>query len=149
MGRFDPDTPRLTEADVTTQVRDFLRAKGWRPLRMHSGLLPGARYPIRVGEPGMADYLFVRYLRPGVAAALWIEMKRPGARAVCRCAGRRSGKCTACSQAAWRAQESHLGAMVWQVDDFQDFSERYGRELGWLHDGRLAGQIEFPLTPEM
>lgn len=117
---------KLLEREVTRQVRDFLKGHGWRPIRMQRTVMPGQ---FQTGEPGIADYLFLRYLKPGLGAILWVELKRPG------------GKIRP-QQREWALKECSRGARVWFVEDVAELESVYAREFGWLHDGRLPGQIE-------
>jgi hypothetical protein len=113
-------TLKLLEKDVARQVCDYLGFRGWRPLRMQRTVLPGS---FQTGEPGQADYLFLRYLtggRPGSTLTLWLEFKAPNGRL-------RKG------QAEWHARERLRGGLVWVVDSFEDFEESYSREFGWVH----------------
>jgi hypothetical protein len=110
----------LLEKDVTRQVVDYLAFRGWRAIRMQRTVLPGS---FQTGEPGQADYLFLRYMpggKPGETMALWVEFKAPGGRL-------RNG------QAEWHAREQLRGGIVWVVDSFEDFEESYDREFGWVH----------------
>jgi hypothetical protein len=87
---------------------------------MQRTVLPGS---FQTGEPGQADYLFLRYLtgeKPGSTLALWIEFKAPNGRL-------RKG------QPEWHARERLRGGLVWVVDSFEDFEESYRREFIWLH----------------
>ena len=93
---------------------------------MQRTVLPAS---FQTGEPGQADYLFLRYLagrEPGSALALWIEFKAPGGRF-------RKG------QEAWHARERLRGGLVWVVDSFEDFEASYGRRFGSL-DAREPGR---------
>ena len=121
---------QLLEKEVTQQVKDYLLYRGWRPVRMMRTAIPGA---FSVGEPGMPDFLFLRYLdcRPTCAAlALWVEMKRPDGKL-------REG------QPEWHARERARGATVWVVDDFEWFEGLYHKHFGWLHSGdAAAGQLD-------
>lgn len=127
MAKVKTDNPlKLVERQVTQQIRDYLKAKGWRPIRMQRTVIPGQ---FQTGEAGIADYLFLHYLKPGIAAALWVELKAP--------AGRLSGK-----QVEWIEAERERGASVWVVADFQAFAQAYAENFSFLHDGRLEGQIE-------
>jgi hypothetical protein len=113
-------TLKLLEQDVARQVRDYLAFRGWRPLRMQRTVLPGS---FQTGEPGQADYLFLRYLtdaKPGSTLALWVEFKSPAGRL-------RKG------QPEWHTRERLRGGLVWVVDSFEDFEESYRREFSWLH----------------
>jgi hypothetical protein len=114
------------EAAVARRVKAFLIAKGWRPVRMQRMALPGQ---FSAGEPGMPDYLFLRYGAGRVAAVLWIEFKAPGAR-------------LGPKQILWMARERERGAPVTVVDDPAFFKSWYATEFAWLHDGRVRGQIE-------
>jgi hypothetical protein len=136
--------PRLKESDVQKQVRDFLKAYGWRPVRTQFAFVAGA---MQTGEPGMPDYLFLR-ADPGPDAVygcilgIWVEFKSPNSRSVCRCEPDR--KCRLCRQAEWHTRERARGFKVWTgVDDFDWFHEQYKRHFGWLHTGDQArGQLE-------
>jgi hypothetical protein len=118
---------KLLEREVTGQIRDYLQLKGWRSIRMQRTVVPGQ---FQSGEPGMADFLFVRYLKPGLAAALWVELKRPGGKLRPR-------------QVEWIARERQRGGSVMVVEEFEEFERSYRTLFGWLHDGRLPGQIDF------
>jgi hypothetical protein len=80
--------PRLTENDVEAQVKTFLEFRGWKVIRLHSGLIPlpyerdGKKALIRIGEQGMPDWLAVhpRMHERGKPACIWMELKRPGAK---------------------------------------------------------------------
>ena len=56
------------EAIVSAQVKDYMLARGWRAVRMQSGLYQGPATTFRSGEPGMPDWLF---LRPNMCYAFW------------------------------------------------------------------------------
>lgn len=110
----------------------FLREHGWRVYRMNSGLFPGARGMVRIGEPGMPDVLALRYvvepvrgglLRPatGVGYVLWVECKRA-----------KGGK-TAENQALWHATESENGALIYVCNDLEDLRDWYYKRFGFLH----------------
>ncbi len=119
----------LLERQITQQIRDYMQYRGWRPVRMQRTAIPGA---FSTGEPGMPDYLFVRYLpKPlGACIALWIELKRP------------SGKLRE-GQPEWHARERARGGTVWVVDDFEWFANLYEQHFGWLHSGDAAiGQLD-------
>lgn len=141
---------KLLEREVTGQIRDFLKLRGWRPIRMQRTVVPGQ---FQSGEPGMADYQFVRYLGenglcqrwPGLALVVWIEMKGQTDKRRCSCHLRatkgKNGKCTVCRQREWRANEEARGALFGPGHDFDEFQRWYWPLFGWLHDGRLPGQI--------
>jgi hypothetical protein len=124
---------KILEKQVTEQVRDYLKYRGWRAIRMQRTVVPGA---FQSGEPGMPDYLFLRYLPPfptpkGAAAlCLWIEFKAPGGKL-------REG------QAEWHCRERLRGGSVWVVDDLDWFAELYEKHFAWLHSGDSAiGQMD-------
>lgn len=139
---------KLNEADVTSQVKSFLQAHGWRAIRMNRGLMQNAfGGVIQFGEAGMADFLFVRYAPEAMPAAglmLWVEMKATGVKAKCRCTTKRAmQRCSACDQKVWRERERLAGAQVWLVDSLDWFMEEYERVFGWLHHGDAArGQLD-------
>lgn len=129
---------KILEKQITEQVRDFLKYRGWRPVRTQFAFSPGS---FQTGEPGMADYLFLRGTGPSVALALWIEFKGPRDKRRCTCA---VGKqCKQCRQKAWQERERQRGFTVWVVDDFEWFAGEYARVYGWLHSGDQArGQLD-------
>lgn len=124
--------PALLERDTSKQVRDFMIAKGWRVFRVQRVLIPGA---FATGEKGMPDFTFVRYLKqgkyPALTCTLYVEMKRE------------KGGVVGPHQVKWKKLEEERGGIVWTVDSFTLFVNRYDREFAWLHDGRLPGQVEF------
>ena len=67
--------PRLNENDVERACKDLLRLHGWWVRREHSALLktPDGRW-IRIGEPGLPDYVCLHERFPGFL----LEVKRPG-----------------------------------------------------------------------
>ena len=73
MSRFRLTSPRLklVENDVERACIDLLRLKGYYVVRLQSGLLktPDGRW-IRVGEPGLPDYVCVK-------SDFFLEVKRP------------------------------------------------------------------------
>lgn len=144
----------LSEAKLTQQVKDFLEAHGWRALRMQSGLVHGAAGRMRLGEPGMADFLFIWYMRKNAPPdmygdlCLWVEFKRPEDRRKCTCVKNIGTKrrCTVCDQKNWKDREKQRGSMVWTVKDFVAFELLYRERFGWLHNGeRAVGQTELAL----
>jgi hypothetical protein len=109
----------ITEAHVQQTVVKFLELDGWRPIRTDpvSDRFRGKGF----GEKGMADHLFVRYLRDVVhpvhfqaqrAEVMWIEFKRKGAKPKLH-------------QQAWIDTERHRGALVLVVDDIDEFTAWY------------------------
>lgn len=139
--------PALCEADITSQIRDLMEARGWRAVRMQRTIVPGQ---FSTCEPGMADFLFLYFLpnphNYAVTLALWVELKRPKARMACRCLQNRGTRkrCTFCDQKAWQMRERARGGVVWSgVDDLGWFIEQYDRAFGWLHSGEMArGQLD-------
>jgi len=113
---------KLKERDVVKQVKDFLAWRGWRAVRMQRMILPGS---FQTGEPGMADYLFLRYSpeSTGACLCLWIEFKRPGG-------PMRQG------QMEWHERERIRGAAVWVVEELDDFMTLYNQHFGYLHPKR-------------
>lgn len=118
---------RLSEADVTKQVCDFLAVEGWRGVRMNVGGIsytPTGFPPrfVQFGEKGMSDWLFIRYemiwriaKKPshyGMANVMWLEMKAPG-------------KKPKPHQLAWHEAERARGALVKVVDHFETFRDWY------------------------
>jgi hypothetical protein len=115
-----PTAQQLLERDVTKQVKDFMEFRGWRPVRMQRTVVPGA---FQTGEPGIPDFLFVRYLRTafsGLSVAVWIELKRA-----------RGGKVSD-EQHKWRDREKARGAIVLKASNIADFEREYERLFGWM-----------------
>ncbi len=108
---------KITEAQLSRLVSDFLKLDGWRVLKQEPlSRAGGGRY---AGELGMPDLLALRYKYPPPAAnaheecqALWLEIKRAGQKPKPH-------------QLAWHERERALGAEVWVVDDFDAFKEKY------------------------
>jgi len=137
---------KLLEREVTGQIRDFLKQRGWRPVRHQRTVVQGQ---FQSGEPGIPDYSFVHYLariHPGLALLVWVEMKGHTDRRKCNCHLRairgKRGKCTVCQQTDWRRNEEARGALFGPGHDFDAFESWYWKQFAWLHDGRLPGQIE-------
>lgn len=110
----------LLEADVTRQIKDFMRFRGWRAIRFQRTIVPGQ---FQTGEPGIPDWLFVRYLQTefaGLCVLCWVEMKRAT-----------RGKLMA-NQVSWRDRERRLGAIVLKANDIGEFHAEYERLFGWL-----------------
>lgn len=120
------------EAMVSRQVKDYMLARGWRAIRMQSGLYQGPATTFRSGEPGMPDWLFLRAVagpRAAVLTGFWCEIKAPG------------GKLRK-HQPEWHARERLRGFAVWVTDDLDSFIAAYEQHFGWLHDGSQPGQID-------
>lgn len=114
-----PPSPHvLLEREVTKQVLDFLRTRGWRPIRHQRTIMPGS---FQTGEAGMADHENVFYLLGGVSVTLWTEFKRT-----------KGGKLSE-DQKDWQLEERRRGAVVWNVNEFNVFLPMYMEQFGWLH----------------
>lgn len=120
----------LLERQVTAQVKDYLLHRGWRPIRFQRTVVPGS---FQAGEPGMPDFLFVRYLDCKVfcgTLSVWVEFKKPNGKL-------RDG------QPQWHERERRRGGVVWVIDNFDSFLKDYERVFGWLHSGDAArGQLD-------
>lgn len=125
----------LLEADVTAQIKDFMEWRNWRAIRMQRTVVPGQ---FSTGEPGIADFLFVRYLRTeflGLSVTCWIEMKRA-----------QGGK-LADKQIAWRNRELLRGAVVIKASNVSEFHDQYDAAFGWLvSESWVNGQQEIGFT---
>lgn len=133
---------KLAEREVTKQIRDYLKYRGWRALRMQSASFSGPTGGVvSVGEPGIPDYLYLYYLGDSEALVLWIELKSPNDRRTCRCRPDSKRLCTVCAQSAWKTKEQERGAVVLQVSDLREFEAWYSKNFGWLHgpDGPRRG----------
>lgn len=116
-----------TEAHVQQSVVEFLELDGWRPIRTDpvSDRSRGKGF----GEPGMPDYLFIRYqniplrdpdnlaiVRANMGApwaeVLWIEFKRKDAK-------------PRPHQQNWHVRERNRGALGLVVDDIDEFTRWY------------------------
>lgn len=109
------------EAQLTRQVVDYMNARGWRAIRMQSGVYQGPATTFRSGEKGMPDYLFLRPVdQINGFAVLWVEFKSKR--------GRLSQW-----QENWIARERLFRFPVWVVSDLDNFQARYAEDYGWLH----------------
>jgi hypothetical protein len=109
---WEPGAPPLLERDIQRTVCDFLRAHGWRLVRLNVTKMPIKGQWVSFGERGMPDYLALYYLPDGRAVVLWLEFKRPKGKA-------------AEHQQLWHEAERRLGAVVVQVDSFDNFLALY------------------------
>ena len=113
-----PKSLKLRESDVVRQVLDFLMFRHWRPIRNQRTIVPKK---FQTGEPGMADFLFVKYAgepdAPGLSLTLWIEFKSQDGR-------------VSSEQSAWLARERERGGLAWIVDDFDEFGRKYAEAFG-------------------
>jgi hypothetical protein len=124
----------LAERDVTKQVKDYLRLRGWRIFRHQVAMFAGA------GERGMPDLSAVRYLGDGKALVIWLELKAPSDRRKCRCQPGKRNPCTVCAQKKWHQEETARGALIRIVRDLDEFVGWYEQAYAWLHQGE-PGQL--------
>ena len=110
--------PPILEKNIQQSCAEILEWDGWRRVRLEQNFSERKRKVI--GEPGMADDLFIRYLGGQKSTAsdydnfdaevIWIEWKRllPSKR------GKTWGRATKASiqQKAWHAQERARGALT-------------------------------------
>lgn len=132
MSRPDP-LLTLKERDVTKQVVDWMEWNGWRALRNQvSANQNQAGGWFRTGEKGMPDWLFLYYFKHqpmiGVCVQLWIEMKK-------------EGEDLKPDQVDWHMKEVARGALVWTVDKFEPFVEKYESVFGWMQKHREGQQL--------
>ncbi len=111
--RLPARKPICSEADVQRAVTDLLQLDGWRAIRTDptSDRARGKGF----GEPGMPDHLYIRYgilLYGAEAEVFWIEFKR-------------KGKKPKDHQRDWHDLERRRGALVYVVDDIDDFMKLY------------------------
>ena len=124
-----PKKKRVTpEAELTKQVVDFLEAHGWRAIRMSRGVATfGDRGTVTFGEPGMPDWLFLKYVEVGLrphALAVWVEFKRHGAVETCVCLTKKPrSRCTKCDQITWKSREQFRGAQVHRIESLEQVKE--------------------------
>ena len=116
---------KLKERDVTRQITDFLKWRGWRLIRNNvTKMKDYAGNWTSYGEVGMPDYLAVYYCqedgRPGLAACLWVEFKQ-------------LGKKLRPNQILWHRDELTRGACVVVADEFDQFEKFYWENFAWLH----------------
>lgn len=110
--------PVITEAHVQQTVVQFLELDGWRAIRTDpvSDRSRGKGF----GEPGMPDYLFLRYWKPDhlhndtrpIGEMIWVEFKR-------------KDKKPTSHQLIWHSGERGRGAFVFVVDDIDEFTRWY------------------------
>ncbi len=67
-----PKPGNLLEKEVTKQITDFLEAKGWTPIRLHTGTTLVKGSWIRHGKKGRLDWVMIHSEYP----AFYCEMKR-------------------------------------------------------------------------
>jgi len=127
----------LLEKDVVKQVKDFLELRGWRAVRTQFAATPGM---FSTGEPGMADYLFLRYMpaeaAPARCLAAWVEVKSPNDKRRCECRAGDKKVCKQCRQTRWQERERQRGAFVLVTSNIDRFADEYEKVFGWLHRDR-------------
>lgn len=111
---------KLTEAQVTLQCCDLMKAKGYRCIRLQSGLFStpyGGR--VRIGERGQTDWLFMRcegfapgtyniQLRLGTVRCCFVEVKATGAK-------------PKPEQLAWIDEARKTGFLATWTNDIEEF----------------------------
>jgi hypothetical protein len=111
---------RLTEADVVRAVTDLMKAKGYRCMRLQSGVFASETRILRIGEKGLPDWLFLRAhpaAAAGWATVIFVECKAPG-------------KKPRPEQAAWIAEATKAGLLATWTDDVKLFA-------AWLRERGL------------
>jgi hypothetical protein len=105
---------KLSESHVTKQCTDYLEAERWKCIRLQSGLFqrPKGKTRIRVGEPGLPDFICVRG-----AEFFFLEFKGAGGR-------------LRPAQKEWIAMADERGFPVCVVDGLDTLRE-------WLGEKRL------------
>ncbi len=110
---------RLSEADVTKQVTDFLRYRQWTLIRLNSGLFQtrdGGKRTYQIGEKGQADWLALRPFYDGKFNVLFVEMKA-------------TGKKPRADQARWLWVKGREGFHATWTDSLERFIEWYEKEI--------------------
>jgi len=108
--------PSVSEADVIAAALVIAQTRGWRPVRMQSGLVRSrdGQSMARAGEVGMPGYLFIKYMFPldfvFTDQVIWVEFKRPGAT-------------PSAAQLAWHGAERARGARVEVIDSIERAKE--------------------------
>ena len=132
--RTNPNgTLRLTEADVTGQVCDFLQAEGWREFRNNVGTMvvrngrSSPRY-VNFGEKGMPDWRFAKPTGCSYVYEMFIEMKAPG-------------KKLDPDQVEWHRAATQRGFLCLVVDNFEEFKAYYEGQFGWMRANRKDWRI--------
>ncbi len=112
----------LSEAEVTRQICDFLRARGWILKRQQSGLFqrPGSTARVRIGEVGEADWMAMRPasspLGSGWCAFFYFEIKAPH-------------KIPSFDQSVWLETRRRLGFEAEWFDSLEHFEGWYGERF--------------------
>jgi hypothetical protein len=110
--RLKPPKLKLTENHIEAQVCHFLRVRGWRVDRLHTG---GARWPdgtwLQLHPEGTADWLAHRPRES--PSCLYIETKAPG-------------KEPTFEQQVFLEQARREGYLAVVADSLEDFTLFYG-----------------------
>lgn len=113
---------KLSEAEVTKQVTDFLRYRKWTLIRLNSGLFQtrdGGQRIYQIGEKGQADWLALKGFGNGAARVLFIEMKA-------------TGKKPSKEQLRWMVVKGKEGLEATWTDSLESFIEWYGAYLDFF-----------------
>lgn len=114
----------LSEKDVERQISDWMQIHGWREFATGYGeIRRGERLVATVGEVGMPDRLFVRYLPDGRCDLVWVELKRP------KGVGRSGGRLRK-EQEDWARNERVRGAVVLVIDSLNELREQIAYYFG-------------------
>lgn len=101
--------PKLSEAHIAQTCTQFLELDGWRAIKMEP--VSHREWGKGTGEPGQADYLYIRYVQ-----AAWDGNKWPAStRVICEVLWRewkRAGGKAAEHQTEWHARERARGALT-------------------------------------
>lgn len=106
--------PALSEVDVTRQICDFLRARGWILKRQQSGLFqrPGSTARVRIGEVGEADWMAIKPCGFALGYMFYSEVKA-------------SGKIPSFDQQVWLETRRRLGFEADWFDSLELFGKWY------------------------
>ena len=110
-------TSKLTEAEVTLQIKGYIEARGWYAIRLQSGTVRGVTRGtfITLGKKGLPDWVFVRKWA-GYPIHLFVEMKAP-------C------KKLAPDQVDWFNDANYRGLWAIWADSLEMFIEKYEKEM--------------------
>lgn len=93
--------PKISESDIERTCTEWLALDGWRGLKTDP--VSRREWGKGFGEPGMADYLYIRYCvtlgRTALAEVMWIEYKSKRGKA-------------AYHQCTWHMAERGRGALT-------------------------------------
>ena len=113
-----PRLVKLSEADVTKQVTDFLRYRKWTLIRLNSGLFntKDGKRTYQIGEKGQADWLALRPFYDGKFNVFFVEIKAPG-------------KKPRADQARWLWVKGKEGFHATWTDSLERFIEWYEKNI--------------------